>query len=47
MARLPDKAIKNSFPKETNSEYALLYLGMCSEEHEKNSDEFTFTELYI
>ena len=26
IARLPDKAIKNSFPKETNSEYVLLYL---------------------
>ena len=26
IARLPNKAIKNSFPKETNSEYVLLYL---------------------
>ena len=30
IARLPDKAIKNSFPKETNSEYVeRLYLCLC------------------
>ena len=35
IARLPDKAIKNSFPKETNSEYLCTVVLMCSEEHEK------------